>query len=196
MEEKPQQRRRFQFSLRTLLFTCLAFHLSIGFVGATSFVAFRCGYQWFGIYWMSSVRRFLIDDWGWSTKFVCSYGTFSMDALPTWIVLAPICFLLGLARSKYAHIFAWAIAAAMPVASAISDSQFPALLMTSYVRVVSLFATAIVLGCWWLGWFSRGRTEQQRNEFQSWWMQGILTVLIVTISSYGWWVITLPLGPM
>lgn len=113
MEEKPQQRRRFQFSLRTLLFTCLAFHLSIGFVGATSFVAFRCGYQWFGIYWMSSVRRFLIDDWGWSTKFVCSYGTFSMDALPTWIVLAPICFLLGLARSKYAHIFAWAIAAAM-----------------------------------------------------------------------------------
>ncbi|MCE9555366.1 MAG: hypothetical protein K8T91_18610 [Planctomycetes bacterium] len=186
-------RRRPQFRLRTFMFTCVAFHLSIGFVGATTFAADMLSYQWFGGRWMGEVRRTLVDHWGWPTDFVCTYGSFSMLALPTWIALAPIGFLLGLAKSKYAHLLAWTLAIAMPVASSIDDVRSPVLLTPSYIRIISLVGMAIVLGCWWLGWIIRGRTEQQRTEFQSWWIRGFLAMVVVAISSYGWWLITLPL---
>ena len=179
------QRCRFQFSLRGLLIAQTAFVLLVG-VAYLLEVIDAVVLLPVTVPWHSSARRGLIN-MGVPVSFVTGYVSFAFIRLGEWAVLALVNLILGLLRSKRAHVGAWLLAIAFPFKDLVLSPQ-----MAFYfnVRVVSLFGSLIGLAAWFIGWRLRGRDYERAVELRPKWLRSGLQIavwiLLAIAGSWGW----------
>ena len=116
---------------------------------------------------------------------------FLLQDLPGWFVLMILMLLLGLSRTIMAKIFAFSIAASVPLSSVLSDATLdPRTVVWFNFRIISICGLVACILAWFVGRSVRvryaptllGSAPDLRRRVLA--VVGI--ILFVVVSSYGW----------
>ena len=133
-----------------LLAAITATYISSWFLSAVMTVF---GHEWTTATWQQ------FEHWGVSPAFAAGYVSGWVMHAPVWIVLAILCFCLGLTRDRRAHLFAWALALFTPATDVVN---YLGLTPDIAMRLTLLSAPGAVIGltAWWAGHVVGGRPAQ------------------------------------